>query len=267
MTGPLFDHLGDIRARIAAARRVLLFLDFDGTLAPIVDIPENASLPEETRDILVRLNAGGRFRVALISGRSLEDIRQRIGLPDLIYAGNHGLEISGPGLRFAEPVERNREALFETSKRLSADLRHIPGAQVEYKGLTASVHYRRAPQERWPEIRQAVESAVTLSGDLLVMRAGRKVYEILPNVHWNKGLAVNWIRRALRMCGDLTLYLGDDTTDEHAFSALPDSVTVKVGAVAGTAANYFVDGPDEVRKFLFWLVEIEEAHATQEEKL
>src|SRR5205085_6274271 len=116
MTGPLFHNLNSIGARVTAAAGVLLFLDFDGTLSPIVDIPEKATLPDETRDILIRLNRRPRFNLALISGRSLADVEQRVGLPDLIYAGNHGLEIRATGLRYTEPAgEKNPQTLLGLS--------------------------------------------------------------------------------------------------------------------------------------------------------
>ncbi len=260
MTGRLFDHLTEIRARTAHAR-YLLFLDFDGTLAPIVDFPEDAALPSKTREILTTLCGQEQVRLAVISGRSLVDLKQRTGLGNLmnnvIYAGNHGLEIEGPGLHFGEPsAERSRPKLIEITARLSAQLLSIPGAQVEDKGLSASVHYRRVPDEFVAEVRRHAEAVIASSNGRFVMKEGNKIYEIRPNVPWHKGAAVNWIGTALGMQRDLAVYIGDDTTDEDAFSALPDGVTIKVGPAAATSANYFVDNTEDVQHFLLWLTEI-----------
>jgi trehalose 6-phosphate phosphatase len=259
MIGHLFHHLPEIRTRIAHAR-CLLFLDFDGTLAPIVDFPEDAMLPAKTREILTTLYSQKQIRLAVISGRSLVDLQRRVGLNNVIYAGNHGLEIEGQGLQFVEPsAERSRPGLLEITTRLSAQLGSTPGAQVEYKGLSASVHYRRAPASSWVEIRHRVESAVASSDGRFVMKEGNRIYEIRPSVPWHKGAAVNWIRTALGMQRDLAVYIGDDATDEDAFSELTDGITIKVGSAAATSANYFAGDTEEIQQFLLWLTEIHQA--------
>src|SRR5690348_13869790 len=145
MTQLLFDHLPDIASSIRNAPHVLLSLDFDGTLAPIHLNPGAASMPAESRRALKTLEAGARSSVAIISGRALPDLRERVRMEEIIYAGNHGLEITGPGLHFIEPTAALRvEALEELTRHLQVRLRHIPGVEVESKVLTASIHFRRA---------------------------------------------------------------------------------------------------------------------------
>ena len=108
MPQPLFDHLSNIESRLRASRGVLLFLDFDGTLTPIVEIPYQAVLHPATRLLLERLSQNAPRSVIIVSGRALGDIRERVGLANLTYAGNHGLEICGDGLHFVEPIAVQR---------------------------------------------------------------------------------------------------------------------------------------------------------------
>jgi trehalose 6-phosphate phosphatase len=148
MTRPLFDHLSDVASSVGGAGHVFLFLDFDGTLAPIVEDPGAASMPLETRELLVSLAGRRRFSLAIISGRSLSDLQRRVGLEGLTYAGNLGLAIRGPGLSFVEPIAAERMGVLqELSQDLELRLRHISGAEVENKGLTASVHFRGAGKQ------------------------------------------------------------------------------------------------------------------------
>ena len=127
MSQPLFNHLSDIESLLRVSRQVLLFLDFDGTLAPIVEIPDQAVMLSETRSILYRLSQSGWCLVAIVSGRALSDIRDRVGLAGLTYAGNHGLEICGDGLHFVEPEAVQRiKMLGEISRRIRERLRRSP---------------------------------------------------------------------------------------------------------------------------------------------
>ncbi len=253
-TQPLFDHLPLIASALRAASQILLFLDFDGTLAPIVDDPGLACMPAATRQALARLASDPRFSLAIISGRALSDLRLRVDLENLIYAGNHGLEISGPGLEFIEPTAaQHLDTLAELSRHLRARLNHIPGVEVENKTLSASVHFRRAPAGRLPEIRQAVQDAVIFDAIPFHVTEGRKVLEIRPRVGWDKGMAVRWIQQASPHPHALAIYIGDDSTDEDAFLALPQGITVSVGPARETSAQYFLERQELVPQFLLWL--------------
>lgn len=252
---PLLDHLPEIAAGIQAAPEILLFLDFDGTLAPIVDRPSMASMPVGMRDALARCAANPKFSVAIVSGRGLADLRARVDLDNLIYAGNHGLEITGPGVDFIEPgaVERLK-ALGELARHLRARLHHIPGVEVENKILSASVHYRRAADGTLPDIRQVVDDAVVFDDvQPFHITEGSKVLEIRPSVGWDKGKAVSWIQQATGHPQALPVYIGDDTTDEDAFLAIPNGVTVSVGQGRETSAQYFLENQEAVPEFLLWL--------------
>jgi trehalose 6-phosphate phosphatase len=254
MTQPLFDHLPQIASSVRAASHVFLSLDFDGTLAPINIDPGVASMPLESRRALKTLEAGDRSSVAIISGRALPDLRERVRMEEIIYAGNHGLEIVGPGLHFIEPTAASRvEGLEELARHLQVRLRHIPGVEVESKVLTASIHFRRASQSSLDEVHRTIQSALAPVGSLFQVTQGLKVFEIRPRVNWHKGLAVRWIREALGRSDALALYMGDDLTDEDAFRALPDGITISVGRTNGTCARYYIETQESVQDFLQWL--------------
>jgi trehalose-phosphatase len=252
MARPLFKHLDELRPRVAAAPLILLFLDFDGTLSPIVDHPGLAILPSKPRKILAELAQRESFVVIVMSGRALADLHPRVDVAHLIYAGNHGLEISGRGLQFVEPVSiTRRPALERLLRNITPELSAIAGVEIEDKGLTASIHFRQAPETQ-DEVRRIVEAEVGESG-LFTMREGKMIYEVLPNVPWHKDAAFDWIRKMPSFEQGLAIGVGDDTTDEDLFSAVADGISVRIGEAATTAAQYFVTDTDDVQSFLVWL--------------
>lgn len=242
----------------ARSGRIVLLLDFDGTLAPIVERPEMAAMPARTREALERLLAHPGVDAAIVSGRGLEDARERAALPGIAYAGNHGMEIEGPGV---ERVHREAAAARPELERVVAALLpaldSVPGAFVEDKGLTLSVHYRQVARDRVPEVRAAVERAAGAS-DALRVTEGKEVLEVRPRVDWHKGRAVEFLLGVLDPApGTPVLYLGDDTTDEDAFRALAawaggsgEGVLVADSSPAGTAARSYVRDPAEVAALL-----------------
>jgi trehalose-phosphatase len=254
MSQPLFENLTEISHRLRTASHVFLFLDFDGTLTSIVERPEMARLSPEIKDMLIRLSRRDHLTVAVISGRALDDIQTLVGISDLIYAGNHGMQISGQNLRFVEPTAvALRAALQQMSQNLTASLHHIDGVEVEIKGLTTSIHFRRAAEVDRNRIAQIVRSAVAAENHRFVLTIGKMVHEIRLRVSMNKGVAIRWIREQLAKTNSLSICLGDDVTDEDAFAAIPECITVKVGSSETTAARYHIATPREVQEFLVWL--------------
>ena len=258
MCQPLFDAgLATIQPRVRNATSVSLFLDFDGTLTPIVDDPSQARLEQSTWELLGDLAKCPDILTVIITGRSLADIQDRVGVDELVYAGNHGLEISGRGLRFVEPfAAARREVLSRMSRSLSERLHGIAGVRVEYKGLTTSVHYRQADPERLRDIEQIVDTVVRPDVSPFFLDAGKMVLEVLPRSNWHKGAAVCWINSRLADREAVSIYVGDDRTDETAFRALADEITVCVGRPEWTSANFFVSDPGGVCRFLSWLEDI-----------
>jgi trehalose 6-phosphate phosphatase len=246
----------DVCAARAAAGSMLLGLDFDGTLAPIVPRPDDATLPPATRTLLGRLAARGDTQVALISGRGLEDLAGRVGLAGLFYAGNHGLEIEGPNVRRVhDAAAAARARLGEVARRLAAELGAVDGAIVEDKGLTLSVHYRMVPDAAAAaRVREAAHAACAADPALRVSD-GRKVVEIRPAVDWHKGRALAFLRETLTADapGAPVLFVGDDRTDEDAFRVLGDDgwgIVVGDPPPADTAARAMLRSTDEVIEFL-----------------
>jgi trehalose-phosphatase len=254
MSQPFFDVAQDVAGRITLAPHVLLGLDFDGTLARFADNPLAATLSTHMERVLLALAEHDHVSLAIISGRDRADLQAHVGIPNIFYAGNHGLEISGPGVLFIEPTAAAfTSALQALAEELARKLQGIEGVIVEFKGLTLSVHYRQVTADAVEEVRRRVHAVLAGAIHPFMLAQGEKVYEIRPRVYWNKGSAFQWIRQHLDKPNLLPIYVGDSTTDEDAFTALPDGITIKVRPEVETAARYTLAGPVEVRKFLEWM--------------
>lgn len=251
---PLLESLAELKRRVRAAPGLAIFLDYDGTLATIARRPEEARLMPGVRPMLEMLAGIANATVAVISGRALEDLRSRVGASGLIYSGNHGLEISWRGGRFVHPgAAGRREGLVQLAREIESRCASCPGATVEFKGLTATVHFRRVTAEDRPRLCRLVRKVAAAHGNGFVVRRGRCSLEIRPDVPWGKGEAVHFISTRLSVPGSLAICVGDDRTDEDAFAALPDGITVRVGRWQASAARYSVRDAAQVRHFLEWL--------------
>ncbi len=251
---PIAEIVDNIEARLSAVERISLFLDFDGTLVPIEPDPRSPRPDRVTVDILKKLASRKSLVTTIISGRAVEDLYSRIRVEGIIYAGNHGLEIFGRNLHFVEATAWNRRGELERlTEELSALLQSIEGALVENKGLTASVHYRQAPPESLSAIQEVVGTTVARYDPMFLASQGRKVLEIVPATNWNKGSAVQWINDQLGGQRVLSIYAGDDSTDERAFRTLPDAVTIKVGHLPETDARYRLPDPGALQELLLEL--------------
>ncbi len=258
-----FAGLKGVGERILASPHVLLALDYDGTLTPIVNDPQDAWLAPSVRNLLGALSRRSDSDVAIVSGRAHGDLQNRVGMPHLIYASNHGSEITGPGMLFIDPgAQAAAQTLHEMALQLADRLRPIAGAAVEDKGLTLSIHHRRVAPVDIEEVWRAVLQAVEPVSDRFHITPGLQVYEVRPRVRWDKGAAVAWIKEHLGKNDSLVIYIGDDATDEDAFVALgSNAITIKVGnSATATAARFFVPSPAEVHDFLTWV------HALLQEK-
>jgi len=253
----ILDRRPEIEARIARAVHLLLFLDFDGTLAPIVPQPGLAELPDPTREILNELAALPAITISIVSGRSLQNIKRRVGIPGLIYAGNHGLEIEGGGVAFEHPAAVELfAAVRAVTGWISACAGAFPGIEIESKGLTTSVHYRQASRPIRVALESSLRKVIPPDDPRIELREGKMVHEILPRVPWGKGHAVVWIRDQLGKSGALPIVVGDDMTDENAFTAFDDAITICVDPRRPTAASYRLESPDDVRAFLEWVKKV-----------
>lgn len=216
-------HESEIASGLGQRPRAIL-LDYDGTLTPITDRPELATLAPEARALLARLESVGT--VGIITGRDMATIRALIGVDGLAYASDHGFDLALPdGHRQTAPgAEPFRAVVAEVGALARARLASIKGAIVEVKPFSVAIHYRLAAAAEVPAI-EATVAAIADRFPGIQCRPGKKVYELRPDLDWDKGAALRAIIDALGVPPERTLFIGDDVTDEDAFRALGDAGT------------------------------------------
>lgn len=236
-----------------------LFLDYDGTLTPIRERPEQARLSADAKVLLRALCRRPGVWVAVVSGRALADVKRMSGVKGLCYVGNHGLELEGPKLRHVNQQARySRPVMREIAQRLREALRGVPGSWVEDKGLTLAVHCRQVTPEDKILVRNAFHAVVRPYREKGRVRvtSGKEVLEVRPPVRWTKGTMVRWLlARQMGLHPEeriLPVYVGDDLTDEDAFLAMGgQGITVVVGSSnLLSRARYRVASPAAVLRFL-----------------
>lgn len=247
---PLVGSLGRIRGRLLSAPQVLFALDFDGTLAPIAATPERAALPRKTANLLARIAGLKGISIAVVSGRSISDLRRRIRFP-AVLVGNHGLEIESQTFSFTHPrADALRPVIAEACWDLRQTFQAVSAVAVECKALGATVHYRGVPGELGPWVRQAAEFTIQpYRRDLRCVPALEAV-EIRPRLAWNKGSAVRRILRRAGVPPPLVICAGDDHADEDLFDAVPRAVSIRVGERVRSRARYYVQHPNALLDFL-----------------
>lgn len=254
-----FEHAEEVKKNLMA-RPVALFLDFDGTLAPIVEEPDQAKPLEGIADILEDLQCK-TLLTAAISGRGLKDLQSRLHSEHLYYAGSHGFEIAGPDgyeyeIREAQDV---LPILDKVEQQLNAQFGQTEGVFIERKKYAIACHYRQAG----PSAEQELKSACTELAENhkeLKLSAGKKIFELKPRLDWDKGRALEHLIHLLDL--DKTnvypIYLGDDLTDEDAFGVISSyGLPIYVGESQRlTNADYQLKSPQEVKHFLLWLFDV-----------
>jgi trehalose 6-phosphate phosphatase len=249
------ESFAEIRQRLRG-RAVVLCLDYDGTLTPIVERPEDAVLRGRMRPILESL--AERCLLAIVSGRDAMDVRGRVGVERAYYAGSHGFDILGPeGFAEQHPEGVARLPSLDAAQReLEERLRGLPGAQVDRKRFSIAVHYRRVPEKRTQDVDRIVEEVAERHTDLRV-GAGKMVWDFQPRVDWHKGRAVEWLLREIAPAGSpaVPVFLGDDLTDEDAFRAVASHAPPGPGILVAehprpTDATFLLRDVREVEAFL-----------------
>jgi trehalose 6-phosphate phosphatase len=240
----------------AAGRHLLLLSDFDGTLCEFHTDPEAVWLTPSRRALLEEIASDPGATLAIVSGRRLEDVRRRTTLgADTYFAGVHGLEIEGGGDRYRHPAFGRTETLLRgLAEPVASDLAALDGAFLENKGPSLVVHFRGASVEDGARAEATLLRHAKPHLDAGVLRTMRGAFmlELMPNIEWHKGCAVNWILdHVIRQYGDAwPLYIGDDLTDEDGFRAVREhGLSVAASPRAGDA-DFAVDGPPEVEALL-----------------
>jgi trehalose-phosphatase len=236
-----------------STRQKLLLLDFDGTLAPIVPTPGEAKLEKEIEEALALLSASRRCKIAIISGRSLSDLMSHFRCDNLIYAGNHGFEIKGKGMKLpprANSAKKLGALMWHLSKKLIYEFSRMPGVRIENKTYTLSVHYRGLSGSRLSLFsRKMRDFRKKCIGWPIIWKKGKKVWEAHPYVRWGKGNLALYLADKFRRA--LPIVIGDDLADEEMFEALKGrGVTVRVGRSKTSGAQYYLKSCREVGRFL-----------------
>lgn len=253
----LFEHWNELSGQIQNCY-LMLFLDYDGTLTPIRDKPEQAKLLTSHRKTLNDLVKLEGVCVSIVSGRSISDVKKLVDVSGIIYVGNHGLEIKGPRIDYKHPDALIKEkTLAEIAAELKKTLK-IRGVIIENKKFSLSVHYRMVGHDKIESAKSSFLKIVTPYVDrkLVKLTEGKKVWEVRPEIVWNKGAAVLWLIARLMANTNkkaFPIYIGDDRTDEDALEVLAKNgmgirVTSKLDET--THAEYFLTTSNEVFDFL-----------------
>ncbi|RKY36317.1 MAG: trehalose-phosphatase [Candidatus Omnitrophota bacterium] len=251
------DYLRAPKKIFCARKKPVFFLDYDGTLTPIVDRPELALISDEMRN-LVKL-VSQKFTTAIVSGRMREDVENLLGIEGLFYAGSHGFDILGNGVTMLHPQAQQAIAVIDKIiPALLKQIGNIKGVIIEQKKFSVAVHYRLVDTEYLARIKDIVNKVVQENNSLRLMH-GKKVFEILPAIEWNKGMALRWIMQALNITWDkyVMVYIGDDTTDEDAFRMVRGrgcGILVS-DAPKSSSAQFYLSSPEEVKKMFELLLE------------
>ena len=258
MTRPALPMTPELAARLDG-RPLMLLLDIDGTLSPIAPRPDVAIVPAATQRVLTELERKPDVHIAVISGRSVQDARRLVGVPGVWTIGNHGFEVAPPNQppSVREDARQFAERVRAAGHRAIALGERVPGVVVEDKRWTLSVHYRLADPDVVPRLADEVHAIAHEHG--LVVTHGKKILELRPPIHIDKGSAAVELAAHLGALGDGASLVGagDDRTDEDMFRALrarmPSCVTVRVGEDASaheTSAEFRIPDPAAMREFL-----------------
>ena len=258
---PVFDNDAGFFEELED-KKPFFFLDYDGTLTPIVSRPEQARLSAEMKETLSEL--AQKYHVAIITGRDMDDVKNLVGLDNLIYAVSHGFRISGP---YGLDIEHEKTSvLLPELSIIEKDLLDIQkkykGVQVDRKRYAVGLHYRNAREEEIDDILADFDKVLEENPGYK-KGTGKKIVEMKPDLDWHKGKAVEWILDELELTDDYSImpvYIGDDDTDEDAFQTLEEA-DLGIGIMVGyegdkpTYASYSLKDVEEVKKLFNQLLE------------
>lgn len=256
---PVFSSDSKIFERIKT-RKPAFFLDYDGTLTPIVSKPDQAIISDEMKKVLKKL--AEKFTVAVVTGRDKENVEDLVGLDELIYAGSHGYIITGPdGLLMEHPDSKE---IIPTLDKIEKEITEIleektEGTQIDRKRYAIGIHYRNARDEDEETVKKTVDQMIKKYPGHKA-GAGKKILEIKPDKDWHKGKAVEWILKALNLNKEevIPVFIGDDITDEDGFKQIKDDgIGILVGGHGQkTEAAYSLKNVFQVKEFFRKVLEV-----------
>jgi len=247
-----------IKKRIKKARRIVFFLDYDGTLTPIRKKPHYAKAKKTTKKLLKNLAKKPKSKVYILSGRELSNIKRLLGVSNIYYIGNHGIEAKGPGgFRYVYGPARRVSSIIQKCHSILKKRIRFKGTALENKKYTLSLHYRGAKRKDVPLIKKSffkIVESFTKCGKLKITK-GKEVLEVRPNINWNKGSILLWVMKDFPK-STLPFCIGDDKTDEDAFKALGGKgISILVCEKnRRTKALYRLRTSKEVIDFLSWIL-------------
>ena len=239
--------------KICSKKTKLLILDFDGTLTAIAKTPSDVVLETRTREVLTQLSQLPFCKLAIVSGRALEDLTSFFHIKNIFYAGNHGLELKGKGVSLpprAKKAKKMEALVWLLGEKLKEDFSKVPGIFIEDKNYTLSLHYRNIPREYYPFFKQEVDLFRKKYAEWpLIWKKGKKVWDVHPGVKWDKGDVA--LHLAKKFPEALPIVIGDDVTDEDMFKVLKHrGITIRVGGSKKSLADYYLKSSADVRNFL-----------------
>uniref|UniRef100_A0A7N0UM15 Trehalose 6-phosphate phosphatase n=1 Tax=Kalanchoe fedtschenkoi TaxID=63787 RepID=A0A7N0UM15_KALFE len=256
--------------KASEGKQIILFMDYDGTLSPIVEDPDKAFMSKEMRGAV--RNAARHFPTAIVTGRCMDKVCNFVRLGELYYAGSHGMDIKGPATKTLKYKKNNPPMAFQPAKEflpmidevykiLVEKTKSTQGAKVESNKFCLSVHFRCVDEKSWAALAEQVKLVLN-DYPKLKLTIGRKVLEVRPAIKWDKGKALEFLLESLGYGNSddvFPVYIGDDRTDEDAFKVLRDrghGLGIIVSKVPKeTSASYSLQEPSEVMVFLQRLVE------------
>ncbi|KKR31229.1 MAG: hypothetical protein UT63_C0078G0009 [Candidatus Gottesmanbacteria bacterium GW2011_GWC2_39_8] len=253
----LWNHLKSIESNIKKAARTTLFLDFDGTLSPLRSIPQQSKLPKQTKSVLEKLASMEHLHLAIVSGRTLSDIKARVGIEGIMYSGSHGMEWEYRGRCFtAEVPSETLEALKAIKLEMEDISQNFKGSLVENKIYSVAFHYRQVISGKKLELEYSLHKKLAkyLRRHKVSLLMDKDTYDIRAHMGWTKGEVINGFKKLSSDDIGKIIYIGDSKTDEEAFEKLANDITIKVGLSKDSLAKYFLRDEQDVQRFLRWLL-------------
>lgn len=241
---------------MAQSKRLVIFLDYDGTLTPIAETPDSAVMSEDMRQTVIKLSL--HCTTGIISGRDLKDVQDKVKIDSIIYAGSHGFDIASPEyLHMENPAGTEFLPILDKAEQaLLCELGSTPGILVERKRFAIAIHYRLVDLKKIEFVEEVVDRILTKHPELR-KTYGKKIFELLPDIDWHKGKALLSLLKTMKLDGKdvLPVYIGDDVTDEDAFGVLRGR---GIGIVVWhepyeSAATYSLKNHEQVKEFLLKL--------------